>query len=246
MTHDSFLPVSYAISGTARDNHFTALPVLARCRGTPGPLVAPIATLLMSLTWGVDPVFHAHVRLSGRTLAGLSPPPPPDAVYAIGVRLYTPPSFRCGGAHDTPPTPSPRPVSRVRIAGTVVAALPRPKYTRFAIDDGTAVTTVLVWEREAAVVGAGLPPPPWAAAWGLAGPAAGGGGGGGGAEAVAAISLGTAVVVWGRPRWERGVPGVTVVASRMRRLETVAEEVAATAETMECEVWLAGGGGLAG
>lgn len=204
----------------------------------------------MSLTWGVDPIFHAHVRLFGRTLAGLSPPPPPDTAYAVGVRLYTPPSVGRGGGHDAPPLPPPpppRPVSRVRIAGTVVAAIPRAKYTRLAIDDGTAVTAVLVWEREAAVVGAGLPPPSIStAARGAAGPAVGGGGGGGGAEAIAAISLGTAVVVWGRPRWERGVPGVTVVASRVRRLVSVAEEVAAAAETMECEVWLAGGGWGAG
>lgn len=204
----------------------------------------------MSLTWGVDPIFHAHVRLFGRTLAGLSPPPPPDTAYVVGVRLYTPPSVGRGGGHDAPPLspPSPpRPVSRVRIAGTVVAAIPRAKYTRLAIDDGTAVTAVLVWEREAAVVGAGLPPPSIsAAARGAAGPAVGGGGGGGGSEVIAAISLGTAVVVWGRPRWERGVPGVTVVASRVRQLVTVAEEVAAAAETMECEVWLAGGGWAAG
>ncbi|GAB0492337.1 hypothetical protein MMPV_003599 [Pyropia vietnamensis] len=149
---------------------------------------------------------------------------------------------------------------RVRLAGTVVATLSRAKYTRLAIDDGTAVTAVLVWEREAAVVGAGLPPPPSAAtAQGVAGPAVGGKGGGsgggggggdgggvggGGAEAVAAISLGTAVVVWGRPRWERGVPGVMIVASRVRRLGTFGEEVAAAAETMECEVLLARGGGL--
>lgn len=205
----------------------------------------------MSLTWGVDPIFHAHVRLFGRTLASLSPPPPPDAAYAIGVRLYTPPAASRGSCGGAPPLPPARPISRVRLAGTVVATLPRAKYTRFAIDDGTAVTTVLVWESEAAVVGAGLPPPPSAAtARGVAGPAMGGkgdgGGGGGGAEAVAAIALGTAVVVWGRPRWERGIPGVIVVASRVRRLTTVGEEVAAAAETMECEVWLAGGGGLAG
>lgn len=219
-----------------------------------GPFAAPPVAdhrFFMSLTWGVDPIFHAHVRLFGRTLAGLSPPPPPDAAYAIGVRLYIPPpSGGRGGGRDAPPPPPPRPVSRVRIAGTVVAALPRAKYTRLAIDDGTAVTAVLVWEREAAVVGAGLPPPPSSSApRGVpAGLAAGGGsgGGGGGAEAIAAISLGTAVVVWGRPRWERGVPGVMVVASRVRRLATVAEEVAAAAETMECEVLLAGGGGLAG
>lgn len=114
----------------------------------------------MSLTWGFDPIFHAHVRLFGRTLAGLSPPPPPDAAYAVGVRLYIPPHVGRGA----PPASPPRPISRVRIAGTVVAALPRAKYTRLAIDDGTAVTAVLVWEREAAVVGAGLPPPPSAAA----------------------------------------------------------------------------------
>lgn len=80
--------------------------------------------------WGLDPLFHAYVKLFAGMLGRMVPGAwgDNDSVY-----FY---SFVSG---------YPRPVRLVSIAGVVIYLSKHQKFTRFLIDDGTGTARCMLW-----------------------------------------------------------------------------------------------------
>eukprot|EP00173_Palmaria_palmata_P003913 Plantae.Rhodophyta-Palmaria_palmata.ctg4367.p1 GENE.Plantae.Rhodophyta-Palmaria_palmata.ctg4367~~Plantae.Rhodophyta-Palmaria_palmata.ctg4367.p1 ORF type:complete len:242 (-),score=8.20 Plantae.Rhodophyta-Palmaria_palmata.ctg4367:48-773(-) len=82
-------------------------------------------------TWGLDPLFHTHVKLPLSALTRMTVPalPPSVAVATLsGVRLY----------NFGPALPA-RPLQLIHVSGYVVSCVRYRKSLRFVLDDGSGV-----------------------------------------------------------------------------------------------------------
>ena len=85
-------------------------------------------------SWGLDPIFDAHVRLSVAKLLLLTPAAAEDqcCVFLLPIK---------GGAA--------RVISKVRLLGDVIALEEKPAMWAFTIDDGTGLIRCVLWKEDA-------------------------------------------------------------------------------------------------
>lgn len=86
------------------------------------------------LTWGLDPLFHVHVKLFFVSLSRMTRAPVDHEDVHNVVRFL---SF----GKDLPP----RPLRYVHVAGTVIHLARYRKQIRFALDDGSGAVGHFVW-----------------------------------------------------------------------------------------------------
>jgi hypothetical protein len=88
-----------------------------------------------SLTWGLDPLFHVHVKLPLSVLPRMTRPPVPaaHAAAATAVRFH---AFGDG---------APRPLRLVHVAGVVVHVARFTTHLRFVLDDASGAVGHCVW-----------------------------------------------------------------------------------------------------
>ncbi len=83
--------------------------------------------------WGLDPLFHAHVKIVAKMLQHMIP--------GRGTGLADPPVWFYSFVNKAPP----RPIRLVAIGGVVVQKHEYKKTTRFLLDDGSGCANCMYW-----------------------------------------------------------------------------------------------------